>query len=159
MELWKLMETIELEGTDLEIERDTSERGNEEKEESEGDVDERSCTTPTTEITLLNLRATRNILHICASNNQNSLLVEICTSEKLPRCVMEKALMTRNAQSVGRTVLDICNDEETILRILAVVDISKMEFTGRDGQGMNIFHNLAQRNFRNDKYELEQNDS
>ena len=45
--------------------------------------------------------------------------------------------------------MDLCKDEETILKILASVDIGKMRIDGTDTQGKNILHNYAKKNFKN----------
>ena len=62
-----------------------------------------------------------NILHMCSTSGQNKLLFDICTSEKLSDVNIETALMAKNSK--GRSALDLCRDEETILKILDRFDI------------------------------------
>ena len=89
-----------------------------------------------------------NILHMCSSTGQNNLLLDICTSRKLPKENIEEALLHRNSR--GRTALSLCTDEDIILTILASVDIIRNpKIKTTDAQGKNILHNYAQRDLNN----------
>ena len=48
----------------------------------------------------------------------------------------------------GRTALDICHDESTLLKIFEQIDITKVYFIYQDtNKGKNILHHMAKRNF------------
>jgi len=88
----------------------------------------------------------RNLLHLCAMEKKNKLLVNICQSEKLSKESIHKALNEKTPD--GRTALDMCHDESTLLRILEQIDITKVNFNYQDtDKGKNILHHLAKRNF------------
>ena len=171
MKLWKLMEKLEPVKSDkgvnqLEEGRNDEEEKGEcgeqrkvEREDSKKEEREEKETTNAEQNTfhkddpkhqsvlILTDKMGENLLHMCSSNGKNRLLNAICTSEKLSKVDIREALTQRN--SSGRTALDLCKDEETILKILATVDIRKMKIDGADTQGKNIFHHYAQKNFNN----------
>ena len=77
---------------------------------------------------------------------QNKLLVSICKSDKITKESLHRALNEKTPD--GRTALDICHDESTLLKVLEEVNITQVDFNYQDtNKGKNILHHLAKRNF------------
>ena len=61
------------------------------------------------------------------------------------RCI-EDGLVQQNSN--GRTSIDLCKDEDTILRILSTFDHTRQKLAQiLDNEGKNIFHHYAKKDF------------
>ena len=96
---------------------------------------------------VLNLKDSRkdNIFHISSDNGQNQVLSSLCVSTKVSRRSIQDGLLQKNLN--GRTALDLCNHEETILEILDGFDHSSHKLTSIDAEGKNILHHYARKDF------------
>ena len=96
---------------------------------------------------LLNQRNARKstLLHLCAENNQNSLLVDICQTEGISKESKQNALTEKTPD--GRSVLDLCRDEETLMTIISKLNPKEMNLSEQDKKGRNIFHHLVKKDF------------
>ena len=86
-----------------------------------------------------------NIFHICSDNGQNQVLSALCRSTKVSRRCIQDGLLQKNLK--GRTALDLCDHEETILKILDGFDHKTHKLTSLDTEGKNILHHFARKDF------------
>ena len=86
-----------------------------------------------------------NIFHISSVNGQNQVLSALCMSTKVSRRCIQDGLLQRNLN--GRTALDLCDHEETILKILDGFDQNSHKLTSIDAEGKNILHHYARKDF------------
>ena len=104
-----------------------------------------SKTTSLEGVLQLKNRKNESIFQLCASYDQNQLLLEMCTSETLTKECIMKALVEQNPD--GQTTLNMCRDETVLMTILKSIDISKLEIGKLDKKGKNILHHMAQKDF------------
>ena len=85
----------------------------------------------------------QNILHACTKASQNVLLHKICFESEIDQDVVKKAL--NQPDSDGVTPLFICDDEETVLKI--ILNDGYINIDHVDEKGNNVLHNYAEKNF------------
>ena len=83
------------------------------------------------------------VLHLCAQNEENKLLLQIF---KALHSTKQDSLFTRTRE--GRTVLDICKDEDTLIQILELLDLTQLEQDLQycDHKDRNILNHWARNN-------------
>ena len=86
-----------------------------------------------------------NIFHMCSSNAQNKLLLAICESSVVSNRCIQDGLVEENSN--GRTPLDLCKDEDTLLNIFSTFDHTTHKVTWTDNEGKNILHHYARMDF------------
>ena len=86
-----------------------------------------------------------NIFHISSDNGQNQVLSALCLSTKVSKKCIQDGLLQKNLN--GRTALDLCDHEETILKILDGFDHKTHKLTSLDTEGKNILHQYARKGF------------
>ena len=86
-----------------------------------------------------------SIFHMCSYNGQNELLVAICTSQVFSQKFTQDGLIHQSKD--GRTPLDLCIHEATVLKILSDFDNSTHKLAWNDSKGKNIFHHYSKKDF------------
>ena len=90
-------------------------------------------------------RRSVNIFHKGSYHSQNELLTAICSSKILSKDCVEKGITRQNVY--GRTALDLCTKEDTVLGILRNFDHVTNQISWTDEDGKNILHHYARKNF------------
>ena len=86
-----------------------------------------------------------NFFHLCSYNEQNELLGAIARSNVLSQKYIQDGLVHQSKD--GRTPLDQCKHEETVLNILNSFDHSTHKLAWNDLKGKNIFHHYSKKDF------------
>ena len=84
------------------------------------------------------------VLHLCAQNEENKLLLQILKALNSAKQCSSLFTMT----SEGRTVLDLCKDEHTLIQILELLDLTSLEQSLQycDHKNRNILNHWARNN-------------
>ena len=95
----------------------------------------------------INLRneGDESIFHLCSYNEQNELLAALVTSNVFSQKYIQDSLVHQSKD--GRTPLDLCRHEETILNILDGFNHSTHKMAWNDLKGKNIFHHYSKKDF------------
>ena len=86
-----------------------------------------------------------NIVQLCAQNKADTLLMEICTSPQIPKETLQTELTKKTKQ--GRTALDLCQNEDSLISIFAIIDVLQIDMHRKDEKGKTLLHHMAQKNF------------
>ena len=96
------------------------------------------------------------ILLLCAQNKENQLLLKILEDlqSKDPEKVSELAF---ERTGEGRTILDTCKDQKTLIQILKLLDIKSVEdkFLDCDKKDQNVIFHWAKHDFHEAIYHLQ----
>ena len=101
------------------------------------------CTTELNNSVIYQKRNEQNMLHACTKASQNVLFQQICFESDIDQDIVKKAL--NQPDSDGVTPLFICDDEETVLKIIRNDGYINIDHV--DKKGNNVMHNYAEKNF------------
>ena len=86
-----------------------------------------------------------NFFHLCSYNGQNELLAAIVKSKVFSQKYIQDGLTHQSKD--GRTPLDQCKHEDTVLKILDSFNHSTHRLAWNDLKGKNIFHHYSKKDF------------